>query len=81
MGDWEGNMANDFLPLLSSLIETQEGLAFQGSFKTAKVEEIEFRYFDSNQPNFGLCYSILNNYLLFTTSGGSILKLIDLIRE
>jgi hypothetical protein len=77
--NWEVNMAKDLSPLLS-LVSGKE-LEFVDSFRTASAKGVEFRYLDSNQPNFGICYSLVKGYFLFTTSGESMIKLINLMYE
>jgi len=46
-------------------------------FKKARYKEADFQYQTFSEDGFGICYSLFNNYFILTTSGESILKVID----
>jgi len=76
MEKWESALGEDFLPLMTLLAGRE--IHFLGNFKRNSVENGEFKYLDSSLSNFGICYTILKErFLLFTTSGESMVKLIS----
>ncbi len=77
MLDWEASIGNDLAEL--SLVIADQNLVYLGDFKSVINKGKPFRYIDSNLPNFGICYSIINNYLIFTFSGEVIVKALDKI--
>ena len=80
MTQWENTITNDLTILITILADKETN--FPGYFKTAKSKKADFRYIDSTEPNFGICYGFLDNYFLFTTSGESMIELIKtLVQE
>lgn len=77
MKDWEKTISQDLKQFIVFL--AGKNLTFQNQFKTGKADEKNFRYLDSSQKNFGICYSIIGNYLIFTTSGESIANMLRLL--
>jgi len=47
------------------------------SFKKATYKNIPFRYISFPSENFGICWAMVENKLLFSTSGESMIKSID----
>ena len=74
---WENTIVDDFNPLLSYLIgkETEK----LNNFRTWHYKGNEFRCIDLNEKNFGICLSTIEDWFLFTTSGESMLRLIDIL--
>lgn len=78
MKNWEKTMEKDFNALfVRGLKENQPALS--RVFKDAYFKEQSFRYQTFTKNDFGICYGIINDYLVFTTSGKSMLKTIDLL--
>jgi len=50
-------------------------------FKAANYQGATFRYQTFSKDDFGICYSIFNDYFILTSSGESILKIIDKLGE
>ena len=78
MKDWEATISDDLAPLL--FYQKGGKVEFVGSFRQVSVGDVKFRYFDSNKPDFGICYSTSGDYFLFTTSGESMMRLINLVK-
>jgi len=77
MTQWENTITTDLIILMTVLADKE--ISFPGYFKTAELEKADFRYIDSTEPNFGICYGFIDNYFLFTTSGESMIELIGLL--
>jgi hypothetical protein len=78
LSSWEATMATDF----GNLLKIMEGAGVPAfpSFRTATHLGTSFRYQDFSIPHFGLCYSILDQYFVFTSSGESIIKVIEQLK-
>ncbi|MBA7626863.1 hypothetical protein ES703_34321 [subsurface metagenome] len=76
---WETTMEADFENLFLVLGKTD--LAPVPEFKEADYEDEVFRYLSFPSENFGICWALVDNYLIFTSSGESILRTIDKINE
>lgn len=76
---WEPKMKNDFEALFSLMDKT--GVALIPYFKNATYKNVAFRYQTFSIPHFGICYSIYNDYFIFTSSGKSIMKIIDQLTQ
>lgn len=76
---WEPAMKTDFEDLFKIMDET--AIASSLSFKTATYSGVSFRYQTFSIPHFGICYSILDRYFIFTSSGKSIMKVIDQLKK
>jgi len=51
-------------------------------FKKAKYKEIVFNYTSfADHEKFGICWFVTDDYLVFTTSGESVLKIIDILQN
>jgi len=72
---WEPTMETDFGNLFA--IMNKQGRALFPYFKNASYRGISFRYQTFSIPHFGICYSISNQYFIFTSSGKSIMKIIE----
>jgi len=75
---WEQKMKTDFIPLFSLMAQTETTTPY---FKTATYKTVPFRYQTFSVPHFGICYSIYNNYFIFTSSGKSMMKIIDQLTQ
>jgi len=75
--DWEQSMENDTENLFTVLGKTQPAAA--KVFSQANYKNSVFRYISFSQKDFGICWAIANNHLVFTSSGEAMLKTIDLI--
>ncbi len=62
-------------------ISGQEIPALTPYFKTANYQGATFRYQTFSEDDFGICYSIFNDYFILTSSGESMLKIIDKFGE
>jgi hypothetical protein len=79
MMSWESTLEGDiggFYVLLGKKSASSEKL-----FKESTVGENIFRYISYTEPNLGVCWSIKDNYLIFTTSGESIIKIFDKLKD
>lgn len=79
LNSWETSMEKDFEIL--SLFLGKEGSAQVPLFKEADHQSVAFRYISFPPENFGICWALVNDYLVFTFSGESIIKTIDKINE
>ena len=75
---WEQKMKTDFTSLFSLMAQTETTTPY---FKTAVYKTVPFRYQTFSVPHFGICYSIYNNYFIFTSSGKSMMKTIDQLMQ
>ena len=84
----------DLLPLLKSWENTMEkdletfsvflgktGPALTSSFKEATYKNTVFRYLSMPPENFGICWTLIDNYFILTFSGESMIETIDKINE
>jgi len=76
---WETTMEADFENLFVVLGKT--GLAPVPEFKEADYEDEVFYYLSFPSENFGVCWALVDNYFILTSSGESILRTIDKINE
>jgi len=76
---WENTMESDTENLFTAL--GKEGPASISYFRTAFYQGRVFRYISFPPNNFGICWAILNDYFLFTSSGESMIKLMNLLTE
>jgi hypothetical protein len=72
---WESTMEKDTEKLFAVLGKTST--ATYSYFKTASYKGKTFRYISFPPTNFGICWSTINNYFLLTSSGESMIKLIE----
>lgn len=72
---WEPTMEADFGDLFKMM--NKQGKASSLYFKNAFYRGIYFRYQTFSIPHFGICYSTPNQYFIFTSSGKSIMKIIE----
>jgi len=75
---WETSMEKDTTTLFKSLGKTVP--ASSSKFKASTQKAVIFRYISFPQGNFGICWSTFDNYLLWTTSGESMLKTINALK-
>jgi len=76
--NWEQAMENDLDSLLT--IFGKEENAGTNIFKTGRYNNVYFRYLSLPGEDFGLCWAEYKKRFIFTTSGSSIIKGIDLIK-
>lgn len=77
---WQKTMENDLDPLFTKGLG-KNAPALVSYFKTASYKSVSFSYQTFAKADFGICYSVLNDYFIFTTSGKSILKTIDQLTQ
>ena len=76
---WELTMENDLDNLLVSSGKTEPSSVTY--FQEATYKNNVFRYLSLQPKNFGVCWSIIDNYFILTTSGESMIKTIDKIKS
>jgi hypothetical protein len=80
MTSWEPTMEKDFENIFASLGKNQA--AKNAYFRKAIYKGAVFRYISfPPYKNFGICWSTFNNYLLWTDSGESMMRVIDALSE
>jgi len=72
---WEPAMEEDFENFFKIMGKT--GTALVPYFKNASYLGVSFRYQTFSIPHFGICYSISDPYFIFTSSGKSIMKIVE----
>jgi hypothetical protein len=77
---WEKDMEKNLLPI-TSLILDQKDKYYSNIFKETTFLNQKFRYKTFSKNDFGLCYAILDNKLIITTSGESIRKVISILEK
>lgn len=75
---WEETMEKDFETLFA-VLGKEEQTPFP-YFKTAAYKEVVFHYLSFSQENFGILWALTDDYLIFTSSGESMLKVIDKLK-
>jgi len=75
MLSWESTMEKDTENLFEIL--GKEGSAAPVVFKETTYQNNVFRYASFPSNNFGICWAIIKDKLVLTTSGGSMIKTID----
>jgi len=73
--DWESKLEKGIS------ISGQEIPALVSYFKAANYQGVTFRYQTFSKNDSGICYSIFNDYFILTSSGESMLKIIDKLGE
>ena len=79
LNSWEPTMEKDLEKLFSALGKTK-GASIPG-FKTAGYKNESFRYLSFSPDHFGIVWARISNYLIFTSSGESMMKIIDKLKE
>jgi hypothetical protein len=75
LSSWEPTIEKDTETFYEAL--GKKGTAPIPYFRSAVHNNKTFRYLSFNLPNFGICYSIVDNLLVWTSSGESIMRVID----
>lgn len=75
---WEQTMQQDTANLFLLLGDGQSG---EYSFQRSSYKNAIIHYLSFPGENFGICWVITDNYFIFTSSGQSIVKTIDKIKE
>ncbi len=75
---WEKTMEGDFETLFSLM--GKESPALISYFRAAKYQGVSFRFQTFSKQDMGICYSILDNKLIWTSSWESLTKVIDLLK-
>ncbi len=76
---WEQNMEQSFDGLFTSLGKQEPALV--SYFKEVPYNDALLRYQTFSRQDLGICYSIFNDYLVWTSSWESLLKTIDKLSE
>lgn len=72
---WEETLEKDTENLFAVL--GKEGEAYASNFKESSFGEISFRFLTISTEDFGICYTSVGNFFVFTTSFESIEKTIN----
>jgi len=75
LNSWEPTMEQDTEKLFIILGKQEKSSV--PYFRTASYKNTSFRYLSFLPDNFGICYSLFNNYFFWTTSGESMTKVLD----
>ena len=75
---WEQTLEKDTDNLF--LLLGKKG-ASDSSFQKSSYKDAVVHYLSFPEKNFGICWAITNNYFILTSSGESIIKTIDKIKE
>jgi len=75
---WEKTMEADTQNLFAVLGKKDKALA--SSFKSSSYQGNAFRFLTISKDDFGICYSLFNNYFIFATSFESLEKTIDAVK-
>jgi beta-N-acetylhexosaminidase len=78
IANWEGTLEGDTENLFSVLGKT--GPALAPNFRTSSFGEGSFRFLTISTDDFGVCYALMDEYFLFTTSFESMEKLIQEVK-
>jgi len=80
--NWEKTMAPDLGPFLKVI--DRQGTTLDSLFKQASYGGTFFRYLSFKEKNLGICWSVYGNassyYLVITSSGESMMKMIDAVK-
>jgi len=79
LNSWEPTMEKDTEALFTVL--GKQGMAPVSYFRTASYKGTSFRYISFPPANFGICYSMLDDYFLWTTSGESMTKVLNKLTQ
>ncbi len=79
MRKWEETLENDLDKLLSTL--GKEGKAGTNVFSVTNYKEVYFRYLSFPLNDFGICWTVYKGRFVMTTSGSSMTKIIDILKE
>jgi len=75
---WEGTMEEDFETLFTLM--NKQGPSLISYFRAAKYQGVNFRFQTFSKQDLGICYSVLGNKLIWTSSWESLTKVIDLLK-
>lgn len=75
--EWEAAIEEDADLLFQTL--GKQGKSLVPYFRQVNYKNTSFRFLTISKNDFGICYSLTNNYLIFTTSFESIQKVINQI--
>jgi len=73
---WETKITKDGFSALGKKIKTATSY-----FRTTKLREEDIRFLTISTDDLGICYSLVNNYLVFTSSFSSMEKVIEEIKK
>ena len=73
--DWEETMETDTDRLFRIL--NRDEPARVPTFREATHKQTTFRYLSFSKPNFGICWTIIGDLFVFTSSGESMLRIIE----
>ena len=77
--DWEPTMEKTFSNLF--LLLGKESPALVPYFKSTSYKKANIRYQTFSRQDLGICYSVFENYFIFTSSFESIKNTLDLLEE
>lgn len=75
---WEPDMEKDWSGLWSVLGKSKPALI--GYFLNAKYQDMSFRYQTFTKQDFGICYSVIDNYLVVATSYAQMKLILEKIK-
>lgn len=75
---WENTMEKDWETMFTLVGKTSPAPVTY--FRDAEYAQTPFRYQTFSENDLGICYSILNNKLIFTSSSESLKKVVDLVK-
>jgi len=81
MIDWEENMESDIRRLLTIPDEEYINTPHTNIFKPAQYQGVSFRLLTISLSDFGICYIVQNNRLIFTTSFEQMKSVITAIQQ
>jgi len=73
-------MENNLSPIIL-LTQEQKDKYYSNSFKETSFLNKKFRYKTFSKNDFGICYAILDDKLVITTSGEAIRKVISILEK
>jgi hypothetical protein len=80
MKSWEKTMEKDISPFLSLLSESKDKY-YKPYFREKSYLNYPIRYQTFSKNDYGICYTISNDYLIITTSLESIIKVVSLLEN
>ena len=79
LNNWQETMPADFAKLFNAL--AGQTITFEQDFQQAQASGYTFDYLDSDKAGFGLCFSLIGDRFVLTSSGESIIKVIDRLKQ
>jgi hypothetical protein len=76
---WESTLEGDMGGFYTTL--GKKSASLETTFKSATVSGDTFRYISYTEPYLGACWGVKDSYLIFTTSGESIIKVFNKLKD